>query len=209
MRLSRSTRNGMEPTAAQIVELDELINELDVTVQRALQQLAQWRQESAAHDAKPIVFDGVQPIEDEAVAMLDARFGLIERQRWAFEFPDMYEPEARTLLASVQALPAHELAHPTMKFAVARLGKGLRALERRRAAEARKREPQARPWDLWGISVQHTTLIGTYTGVTSLDAIAAGPAFLGGRVLALPHGSPLPTIDRPGVAVPSRLEVQS
>lgn len=177
--------------AANVADLAHLMGEVNAAVARALAHLRRWRLESAAHDDEPIEYVGTPLIEDEAVVLLETQGQLDRSERLALKFPDMAEDAARRLLGRLTQLPEPDRTSAPARYAARKLELGLTRLDRSRALDQRRREPLARTWALWGVSGTDAVFLERRSAAVSLDARAAGPAYLGGRVVAVPAGAAL------------------
>ena len=145
-----------------------------------------------------MVYVGVQPIEDEALALLEASFSLTEKHRLVFKYPEMDEACARQLLNMINALPKDKLAVKPMRFVCERLRRGLRRLDKLHNEQHQQTQPMQRSWDLWALDAGAAVHLGQQLAPTSLDALKAGPAYIGGRVVAVPHGVVFSIYVQPG-----------
>jgi hypothetical protein len=181
---------GSTVSRAEIQGLEAQTAQLAAVIEQAQQQLLAWRVKSAVHDGEPVSFDGVQPIEDEGVELLRQHVGLTDDQAYLLRDPSFDLNGARRLEQSIEALDRQVRNQEPVRQAATTLKRKIAACDRRIEAERARREPSPRQWDIWGIGVGASSIVslGTVLASSSMQAIAASPAFLTGRVIAVPAG---------------------
>lgn len=179
---------GSTVARAEITGLEAKTAQFAAVIDQAQEQLQAWRAKSAAHDGEPVRFDGVQPIEDEAVELLRQHVELSDHQVFLLRDPAFDVDKARRLQEAIDALDEGGRTLAPVHRAAAKLKRAIAACDRRLEAERAQREPMHRQWDIWGIGANTVVSLGTVVAANSMKAIAASPSFLVGRVIAVPAG---------------------
>lgn len=187
-----AVRDRVASAGAQGLEHD--IGRFNRHAAKVLKYLDRWREASLVHDGKPVAFVGTQPIEFQAEAMIAEHLDISSNDGLReLSDPDIAPGRARTLLARIEELPEDVREAKPMRFARQKIERALAKADRHRQLALSKLEPLSRSWDLWMIDASGAaSRVGTQVGVTSLDALRAGPAAIGGRIVAVPVGTLLP-----------------
>ncbi|HET9643985.1 MAG TPA: hypothetical protein VFP68_11655 [Burkholderiaceae bacterium] len=179
---------GSTVNQAEIQDLQAITAPLTAAIERAQEHLRAWRVKSAAHDGEQPRFDGVQPIEDEGVELLQQHMGLTDDQAFLLRDPAFDLDGAWRLKESIDALDSKVRSLEPVRQAAAKLRRRITDCYRRLEAEHAQRQPLPRQWDIWGIGSGSVVALGTVMASTSMKAIATAPSFLAGRVIAVPAG---------------------
>lgn len=196
---------GTTVAQAEIQGLEEYTAPLAVAIQRAQQHLQAWREKSAPHDGEPVRFDGVQPIEDEGMEVLQRQLNLTEHQADLLSDPAFDLIEARRLLGAIDALDVKVRDLKPVRWVASRLRRGIARCDRSLEAALAERQPLIRQWDVWGLGAGAVVHLGTFAAISSMKAIGAAPGFVAGRVVAVPsglcpwrHSRPVPLLESSG-----------
>lgn len=158
--------------------LDLLLQLVDVS--------SAWRSASQPHDTAPMTYLGIGQLHADALSICRSIPGFSTSHEHALDHPSHWPEEASWLLASLPASSPDPSSSKALRWAERRLRQGLRQHDEFRAAQAAKVLPLIRPWSVVHVNGAHRSLLATVEAPTSLDAIAAAPTPLRGRLVAFP-----------------------